>query len=111
MRKFLLLLLIASPLSLFSQSAQWRGPQRNGIYPDTNLLKNWPEGGPELLFTISGLGSGYSSPVESEGTIYITGKKDSLDYLSAIDQKGEVLWQYPYGRAWNKSYAGRWNRP
>lgn len=105
MRKYLLLIVLSIPTCLFSQAAQWRGPQRNGIYPDTTLLKSWPAGGPELAFSLTGIGSGYSSAVESKGIIYITGKKDSLDYLSAINQKGELIWQYPYGRAWDKSYA------
>jgi outer membrane protein assembly factor BamB len=105
MKKYMLLLLLTISCSLHSQSAQWRGPQRNGIYPDKELLKIWPEEGPELLFMVKGIGSGYSSAVEHEGIIYVTGKKDSLDYLSAINQKGEIIWQRAYGTAWNKTYA------
>lgn len=101
----ILLILFLIPFSLFSQYAQWRGPERDGIYPDKGLLKVWPETGPKLLWKNSEVGSGYSSAVESDEMIYITGKKDSLDYLSAIDSQGEILWQVPYGKAWNKSYA------
>jgi outer membrane protein assembly factor BamB len=33
-----------------SQSiAQFRGPDRNGIYPETGLLDSWPAEGPKLL--------------------------------------------------------------
>ena len=36
--------------NIFAQEAfQWRGPDRDGIYPETGLLKIWPEDGPELL--------------------------------------------------------------
>ena len=29
---------------------QWRGPNRDGIYPETNLLSQWPEKGPEVIW-------------------------------------------------------------
>ncbi len=36
--------------------SQWRGPDRNGIYPDTGLLIEWPENGPELIWEYNELG-------------------------------------------------------
>lgn len=30
--------------------AQWRGPNRDGIYNETGLLKKWPDTGPKLLW-------------------------------------------------------------
>jgi outer membrane protein assembly factor BamB len=47
---------------------------------------------------------GWSSAVVSGGVIYITGMVDTIDYLSAIDLKGNFLWKKPYGRAWTGSY-------
>lgn len=88
-----------------AQNAQWRGPARDGIYPDTGLLKVWPEGGPSLLMTVRDLGEGFSSAVEEDSVIYVTGKKESKDYLSAIDGEGRVLWQVPFGDAWKKSHS------
>ncbi|MCK4881021.1 MAG: hypothetical protein KAS82_10185 [Bacteroidales bacterium] len=44
-----LMVLLLSGMQLHAQDAQWRGPQRDGKYPDTGLLKSWPDGGPELL--------------------------------------------------------------
>ena len=38
--------------------SQWRGPDRTGIYPEKNLLKEWPEEGPELIWTNEDLGFG-----------------------------------------------------
>ena len=38
-----------------AQEAQWRGPFRNGCYPDSMLPKEWPEGGPEVLFVADGV--------------------------------------------------------
>lgn len=106
MKKLLILLAILNGMNLMSQDAQWRGPDRTGIYPDTGLIKNWPEAGPVLVMKVDGLGDGLSSAVEHEGVIYVTGKKDTLDYLSAINATGSILWQVPYGKAWYKSYSG-----
>ncbi|MHC4179876.1 MAG: PQQ-binding-like beta-propeller repeat protein, partial [Planctomycetota bacterium] len=39
----------------------WRGPNHDGKSPDEGLLKQWPEGGPELLWKVDFLGSGYSN--------------------------------------------------
>ena len=92
-------------LTSIGQISQWRGPNRDGKYSDTGLLKTWPENGPKLLLSIEGIGEGYSSAVEAEEIIYVTGKIDTLDYLTAIDKNGKQLWQVSYGKAWNKSYA------
>ena len=43
----LILILACIGLELIAQDVQWRGPNRDGIYPDTMLLKEWPEEGPE----------------------------------------------------------------
>lgn len=92
-------------LGLFAQEiAQWRGPHRNGRYPENNLLKEWPQNGPEQLWSIEGIGTGYSSVSVGDGIIYATGFKDSLDYLTALDINGNVQWQIPYGRGCRRSY-------
>jgi hypothetical protein len=95
------IVLLICPASLFAQEiAQWRGPDRDGIYPDKNLLKRWPANGPELILSVNNIGKGYSSPVVSNGTIYVTGMFDTIDYLTAMDMKGNFKWHVPYGRSW-----------
>ncbi len=90
--------------SVFSQVIQWRGTNRDGIFPETGLLKEWPQNGPKLLLEVDKLGKGWSSPILADGMIYITGMKDTLDYLSAVDLNGSIKWQVPYGRSWVKTY-------
>lgn len=87
-----------------AQLVQWRGPNRDGKFPATNLLKSWPENGPELILQIEKIGKGWSSPILVGDMIYTTGMLDTLDYLSAIDMQGNIKWQVPYGRSWNKSF-------
>ncbi len=91
-------------LEIGAQDVQWRGPDRDGIYPDKLLLDEWPEEGPEVLFTTDGIGRGYSSAVATKDMIYVTGIQDSIEYLTAIDMDGSVVWQKPYGPCWNQSF-------
>lgn len=90
--------------SVSAQVTQWRGPNRDGHFPETGLLKEWPTDGPQLLFEVAGLGKGWSSPIATNDAIFITGMKDTLDYLTKMDPAGKILWQVPYGRSWNQSY-------
>ena len=89
---------------VMGQDAQWRGPNRDGIFPDTSLLKVWPAEGPEILFSTAGIGKGYSSTVATKDMIYATGTKDSTEYLTCLDFSGSILWQKPYGRCWINTF-------
>lgn len=61
-------------VSMTAQSPYgWRGPERDGVYFENGLLKEWPSEGPELLWETMELGKGYSSPVIVDGRLYITG--------------------------------------
>jgi hypothetical protein len=37
---------------------QWRGVNRDGLSKETHLLKEWPKDGPELLWSVNGIGRG-----------------------------------------------------
>lgn len=98
-------------LALEAQVVQWRGPNRDGQFPETGLLKEWPENGPEQVLEVEGIGKGWSSPVYANGMIYTSGMIDTLDYLTAINPDGTFKWQVPYGRSWNKSFPDTRSTP
>lgn len=108
MSKVLLSLFVASiSMMMFAQeNSQWRGKNREGIYTETGLLKQWPENGPELLWSSGVLGEGYSSPAIANDKIYITGMIDSTGYLFVFDLKGNLLATKDYGLEWNENYNG-----
>lgn len=108
---FLLIFFCAVSFSAMAQIDQWRGPERDGHFPDTALLQSWPENGPEQVMEVEKIGKGYSSAVLSDGIIYTTGMIDTLDYLTAIGPDGNILWQVPYGRSWNKSFPDTRSTP
>ena len=103
-RVILLLILTSLMFSLPAQDVQWRGPNRDGFFPDTGLLKSWPEAGPEVLFELGDLGKGFSSAVATEDMIYTTGLRDTLEYLIGISLEGKKLWEKVIGRGWNQSF-------
>lgn len=78
---------------------------------ETGLLEAWPEGGPELLWTASGLGGGYSGVSVADGLIYTTGNVDEKSMVFALNLEGEKVWTYANGPSWDKSYEGTRSTP
>jgi outer membrane protein assembly factor BamB len=106
-----ILLILFFPV-LGQEISQFRGPSRDGIYPERELQKKWPDGGPKLELQISGVGKGYSQPIVYKNIIYITGiKQDTMDVLSAYDLKGNLIWDKVYGHAWANSYPDTRSTP
>ena len=97
-------------LSLVGSAApdwpQWRGPHRDGISSEAGLLPSWPEGGPKLLWKVSGIGRGYSSPIIAAGGVYVTGDQDKELVISAFTLDGQPRWKTANGEPWKKSFPG-----
>lgn len=75
---------------------QWRGPNRDGISPDTGLLKDWEAKPPKLLWTAEGMGSGYASVAVADGKIYTTGNLAGGQAVVCVNAStGKVLWTSP----------------
>ena len=99
------LIFLIGCVQIFGQTHNdWRGPNRSGVYNETGLLKKWPEKGPELLWSVTGLPKGNSSVAVGNNIIYITGIKGETEVLVAMDMKGNKLWETNYGRAWTESF-------
>jgi outer membrane protein assembly factor BamB len=91
---------------------QFRGPNRNGKSAETGLLKKWPEGGPELLWSVEEkLGIGFSSVTVVDGLIYTTGMVNKRGILFAFDLDGNPVWEKDYGPEWTGSRKGTRTTP
>lgn len=91
--------------------AQFRGLNRDGVYPEKNLLTSWPAEGPTLLWSNMEVGNGYGPPAITSNRVYITGEIDSTSFLFAFDLKGNLLWKADCGPEWIKTYAGSRSTP
>lgn len=112
--RFAFLFFIASIIFSFTENqefSQWRGPDRDGIYPEKGLLKIWPENGPGLVWSFNGLGAGHGNAGFSKDKIFILGMPDSIGVLYAFDYKGKLLWKKAYGEEWYTSYIGSRSTP
>jgi len=90
---------------------QFRGPNRDGKSAENGLLKKWPEEGPELLWSVGGLGIGFSSVAVAGGFVYTTGMIDGEGFLFAYDIAGNLKWKESYGPEWTGSYKGTRTTP
>ena len=113
-------LLAAVPLAPASDWPQWMGPTRDGVWPETGVIEQFPDGGPKRLWAAE-LGGGYAGPAVVGGKVYVTdyvkadgdakndpGKKSKLSgkervlCLSAKD--GKEVWKHEYKRDYEVSY-------
>ncbi|HEY2762096.1 MAG TPA: PQQ-binding-like beta-propeller repeat protein [Pirellulales bacterium] len=90
----------------FSQAAdwpQWRGPNRDGISKEAGLLHQWPAEGPNLIWQLTDIGSGYSTPSIAAGRIFLLGNQGMDDeFVQARNEKdGVLIWSTHIGKVGN----------
>ena len=102
------------------EKGEWHcfhGLSRNNKSAETGLLKKWPEVTPELLWTVTGLGKGYSSVSIVEDYLYTAGIIEKQTYVFAFDLNGKQIWKKPNGQSWEatrshaRAYAGSRSTP
>ena len=82
---------------------QWAGPSANYTSPEKGLLREWPDGGPQVLWRAR-IGQGWSSPSIAGDEIYVVstewstkweqGEKETTVCLDA--KTGSNLWSHVY---------------
>ncbi len=114
MNKFFFTLIPALLLSCVGESQvynTWRGPDRDGYYDETNLLKEWPADGPQMLWAYENLGKGFTSPVVKNDRIYITGMEGDIGHIYIMTLEGELIKKHPYGKEDSGRYPGTRSTP
>lgn len=91
--------------------SQWRGPDRTGKYAQTGLLKQWPDNGPELLWSFQGLGAGHGSVSIAGDQLFVLGMPDTMGVIYCLDLDGRLQWQREYGLEWFANYTGPRSTP
>jgi len=101
------------------QWPQWMGPKRDNIWREDGIIKEFPEGGPKILWRAPVAG-GYAGPAVVDGRVYV------MDYVTTDDVKianferkpssgterilcldeatGEELWKVEYPVGYDISY-------
>ncbi|HXT59620.1 MAG TPA: PQQ-binding-like beta-propeller repeat protein [Pirellulales bacterium] len=98
----LLSIFLVGGSALFARAAdwpQWRGPKRDGVSQETGLSKQWPEAGPKLLWQLTDIGEGYSTPaVVGERLYVISNRGEDDEFVQALAvEDGKQVWSTRVG--------------
>jgi outer membrane protein assembly factor BamB len=86
---------------------QFGGADRDGKSAETGLLKQWPAGGPPLVWKIKTIGEGMGGISVSAGRIYTTGDLKDGAYIFALNEAdGKEVWRARVGRAGSEGMGG-----
>ncbi len=71
------------------------GRTETGYQPRKDILRTWPQNGPEVLWTVN-IGIGFGGPVVKDGKAYLLDRDDKVgDNLRCFDlSSGKELWNF-----------------
>ena len=119
-RAALVAVLLASP-AWADDWPQWMGPNRDGTWKETGILRKFPPGGPKKLWSVP-IGGGYAGPAVADGKVYVadyqsddpnrgnnpggTTKRTGKERVLCLDAAtGKELWKHEYNCPYNVSYG------
>jgi outer membrane protein assembly factor BamB len=100
---------------------QWLGPQRDGVWRETGILKEFPADGPKIRWRVP-LGAGYTGPAVAGGRVYVMDRQlknasnpgdpfqrgtiPGTERVLCLDAaNGHTLWTNEYNCPYTVSYA------
>jgi outer membrane protein assembly factor BamB len=87
----------------------FRGPNGDGISPDTGLLDSWPSDGPKKLWVYENGGMGYSGFSVVDGKLYSMGTRGDAVTVFCVDiASGEEVWSTGIGTDDQQGYSAGW---
>jgi outer membrane protein assembly factor BamB len=96
---------------------QWRGPNRDGMWHETDILESFPADGLKVRWRVP-IGWGYSSPVIVKRRVYLTDCQGTLPkakerILCFEEATGKLLWDYSTDVTYTKDtyYVDKNGRP
>jgi len=85
---------------------QFRGPNANGISPETGINKDWKAKPPKELWRIQLGDDGYAGPSVAAGKLFIIDHEANQDIVRAVDIKtGKDVWSFKYPDAGKSNYG------
>jgi outer membrane protein assembly factor BamB len=112
---------LASSATRADDWPQWLGPQRDGVWRETGILKTFPKDGPKVRWRAE-VGMGYAGPAVAGGKVYVTDRvlgKDGKNPANPFSREevpgkervlcldaanGKQLWKYEYPCTYQISY-------
>lgn len=86
---------------------QFLGPYGNSASPQKNILRTWPQGGPQVLWSVN-VGIGYGGTAVKNGKVYLLDRNDKVgDKMRCFDlASGKELWSFEYAAAGSVPFPG-----
>jgi outer membrane protein assembly factor BamB len=98
--------LCVTPSGFTADWPAFRGPNANGISPETGLNLVWKEKPPRVLWTTRLLAESYAGPAVAAGRVFLLDHKGDQEVLRAFDlAKGRELWRQSYADTNSELYG------
>ncbi len=100
LRIVLILLLTLVVAARADDWPQWRGPNRDATWNETEILETFPSGGLKRIWSVP-VGIGFSSPVVARGRVFVAdsvlAKPKATERVQAFDAAtGKPIWTHSY---------------
>lgn len=105
---FIIFALIMPVLGSFAQDwPQYLGPNGNSSSPQKNLIRSWPQAGPQVLWSVN-VGNGYGGTVVKSDKIYLLDRDEKVgDKMRCFDlSSGKELWNFEYAAPGSFPFPG-----
>lgn len=84
---------------------QWRGPNRDGVSGETDLLTAWPSNGPKLRWEQKA-GEGFASIAVDKGRVFTIFQDQADETIACWDaETGKERWRFTYPGYYQNSYG------
>jgi len=84
----------------------WRGKNRDALTSEKGLLKDWPKGGPKLLWSFEAAGFGYGQPAIVGDELFILGKDENGEFIKKLNLHGKEIGRGKLDSGKNKYETG-----
>ncbi|MCA9418286.1 MAG: PQQ-binding-like beta-propeller repeat protein, partial [Candidatus Omnitrophica bacterium] len=86
---------------------QWRGPNRDGVWPETGIVEEFEEDQLPLKWSVP-MGPGYNGPTVAEGRVYVMDRQTQpteIERVHCLDwETGKSIWSTSYEAVYKVDY-------
>ena len=98
-------ILLAAVNSTAADWPQFRGPARDGVYPDRQSVPAFPEEGPEVLWDRP-VGAGFSAPAVARGRVILYHRLGGTELVESINPTtGAAIWKSEFPTTYKDDFG------
>lgn len=98
-------ILLAAVISTAADWPQFRGPARDGVYPDRQSIPDFPEQGPEALWDRP-VGAGFSAPAVARGRVILYHRIGGTELVESINPStGATIWKSEFPTTYKDDFG------